>query len=95
LRLVGQGIEDAAEQRGCTTQVQREFVFPLRCANLDFPIQKENSVSPLPPSDLTSGTSTIPDMTVGMPITSPENVELPPKYSAYLLPEETMMKNVV
>jgi hypothetical protein len=34
-------------------------------------------------------------MTVGIPMMSPENVELPPRYSAYLLPEETMMKNVV
>jgi hypothetical protein len=49
----------------------------------------------LPPSRLTSGTSVIPEMTVGIPMTSPENVELPPRYSAYLLPEETMMKNVV
>ena len=37
----------------------------------------------------------MPEMTVGMPITSPENVELPPRYSAYLLPEETTTKNVV
>jgi hypothetical protein len=49
----------------------------------------------LPPSCLTSGTSIIPEMTVGIPITSPENVALPPRYSAYLLPEETMIKNVV
>jgi hypothetical protein len=49
----------------------------------------------LPPSRLTSGTSVIPETTVGIPMTSPENVELPPRYSAYLLPEETMMKNVV
>jgi hypothetical protein len=49
----------------------------------------------LPPSRLTSGTSVIPEMTVGMPMTSPENVALPPRCSAYLLPEETMMKNVV
>ena len=92
MRLVGQGIEDTAEQRGCTTQVQSEFVFPLR--KFRFSILKKLCAS-LPLSDLTSGTSAIPDMTAGIPITSPENFELPPKYSAYLLPEETMMKNVV
>jgi len=49
----------------------------------------------LPPSCLTSGISIIPEMTVGIPMTSPENVVLPPRCSAYLLPEETMTKNVV
>jgi hypothetical protein len=37
----------------------------------------------------------MPEKTIGMPMTSPENAALPPKCSAYLLPEETMTKNVV
>jgi len=32
---------------------------------------------------------------MGMPMTSPENVALPPRCSAYSLPEDTMMKNVI
>jgi hypothetical protein len=30
---------------------------------------------------------------VGMPMTIPEKVAFPPKYSAYLFADETMMKN--
>ena len=46
----------------------------------------------LPLSCLVSGTSTIPLNKFGMPITTPEKVAFPPKYSAYLLEEEIRMK---
>jgi len=48
---------------------------------------------PFPLSNLVIGMSARPPKTVGMPITRPENVGLPPKYSAYLADEDTMMKN--
>ena len=37
--------------------------------------------------------SAIPLNKVGIPITIPEKVAFPPRYSAYLLEEEIMMKN--
>ena len=46
----------------------------------------------LPLSDLVIGISAIPLNKVGIPITIPEKVALPPRYSAYLLEEEIMMK---
>lgn len=48
---------------------------------------------PFPLSSLVMGMSARPPNTVGMPITRPAKVGLPPKYSAYLLDDETMMKN--
>ena len=76
--------------------MQREFVRSLLFF-LNLLLQRESHTvtMSLPPSRLTSGTRVMPEMTLGMPMTSPEKVALPPKSSAYLLPEETMIKNVV
>lgn len=47
----------------------------------------------LPLSYLVIGTSAMPLNKVGIPITIPEKVAFPPRYSVYLLEEEIMMKN--
>lgn len=46
----------------------------------------------LPLSYLVIGMSAMPLNKVGIPIMIPEKVALPPRYSAYLLEEEIMMK---
>ncbi len=47
----------------------------------------------LPPSYRNRGIKVTADTTVGIPITTPEKVESPPRCCAYSLDEETMMKN--
>ena len=42
-----------------------------------------------------TGINAIPEKTVGMPITRPEKVAVPPRYSAYLLDDDTMMKKEI
>jgi hypothetical protein len=39
------------------------------------------------------GSITMPETAVGIPMTIPENVEVPPKCFAYSLDEDTIMKN--
>jgi hypothetical protein len=86
--LVGERVQDAPDQRGCAAEM-REFLRPF-CRSLykrKWARQTRTQISVencLPPSRLTSGTSVTPEMTVGMPMSSPENVALPPRYPAYL-----------
>jgi len=47
----------------------------------------------IPLSYLVKGIKASPANTVGIPMTMPEKVAFPPKYSAYLLDEETTIKN--
>jgi hypothetical protein len=49
----------------------------------------------VPPSSFNIGSNASPENTVGMPITTPENVEFPPRCIAYSLDDETMMKKEI
>jgi hypothetical protein len=46
----------------------------------------------LPLSNLINGSRERPANTVGMPMTTPENVEVPSRYRAYSFEDDTMMK---
>ena len=46
-----------------------------------------------PSSILIKGIRHMPEMSIGIPMTTPENVAVPPKCSAYKLEDETMIKN--
>ena len=46
-----------------------------------------------PWSSFVSGINASPEKTVGIPITRPENVAVPPRYSAYWSEEDTIIKN--
>ena len=48
-----------------------------------------------PWSSFIIGSNATPENTVGTPMTSPENVAVPPKCSAYRLDDDTMMKNEI
>lgn len=50
----------------------------------------QNLTAPL--SVLVIGNKAIPENKVGIPMTSPEKVAVPPRCSAYALADETMLK---
>ena len=65
------------------------------CPRRDAPQAKCRGILYPPWSSFRSGKSARPENTVGIPMTRPEKVDVPPRNWAYALDEDTIMKKEI